>query len=70
MRIRGDEVFRPAMQVGEITSSATGYENLLADSIRMFDEGDTASALACLNGTHQAGGSATENNCVINLSLG
>jgi hypothetical protein len=52
------------VEVGEIAASATGDENLFAQTVGMFEHGNSASAFARLNGAHQAGCTATENQCV------
>ena len=51
--IRGDEVFRTAMNVGEITAAATGNENFLSRAFRSLEHGHTPSTLTRLQGAHQ-----------------
>ncbi len=64
VRVGRQEVFRAAMQVGEITASTAGDEDLLADAIGAFQHGDTAAALSRLNGAHQPGCAATQHDYV------
>ncbi len=64
MRIRREEILGLAVKVGEIAAAAAGDENLLAQAVGVFEDGDTASALAGFDGAHQAGRAAAENQCV------
>jgi hypothetical protein len=52
------------VQVSEVATSAAGDQNFLAEAIRVFENGDAASALAGFDGAHQAGCAATENESV------
>ncbi len=52
------------MQVGEIATAAAGDENFLAQTIGVIENGDAVSALAGFNSAHEAGGTASENQCV------
>src|SRR5713226_6478858 len=56
--VGGNEIFRLAMNVGEITAPSAGDENLLPYSIGMLEHGDTPSAFAGLNRAEEAGGTA------------
>src|ERR1700759_1073826 len=70
MRIRRDEVFWRAMNVGEIASSAARDKDLLSGPVSQFQHGDAAPALPCFHGAHQAGGAGTENERVISVKRG
>ena len=61
VRIRGEEIFRLAMDIGEIASAAAGDEDFLAGAIGVLDHRDAASAFAGLDRAHQPGGAAAEN---------
>ena len=52
VRIRGDEIFGRAMNVGEIAASAARDEDFLADAVGVFKDGDAASALTGFGGAH------------------
>ena len=64
MGIGGEEIFGLAVEVGEVAASAAGDEDFLAEAVGVFEDGDAASALAGFDGAHEAGGSATEDQCV------
>ena len=64
MRIRREEILRLAVQVGEIAAAAAGNQNLLAQSVGVLEDRDAASALAGLDGAHQARRASAENQCV------
>ncbi len=64
MGICGEEVLRPAVEVGEIAAAAAGDQNLLAQAIGAFEDGYTTSALAGFDGAHQPGRAASKNQCV------
>ena len=59
--IRGIEVFRPAMEVGEIAAASAGDEDLFTRAIGPFQDGDAAAAFARLDRAHQPGGSGAQN---------
>ena len=59
--IRGEEIFRLAVSIGEVTSAAAGDEDFLARAIGMLDHRDAASASASLRRAHQPGGAAAKN---------
>ncbi len=52
MRIRRDEIFRRAMNVGEVAASSAGDEDFFADAVGVIEKGDAASALAGFDGAH------------------
>jgi hypothetical protein len=58
--VRGDEIFRLAMKVGEITAASTGDEDFLADAIRALQHGHAPPAFAGLDGAKQASGSGAK----------
>jgi len=57
----GLEMFRPAMEVGEIAAASAGDENLFADPVGSFQDRDAASAFARLDRAHEPGGSGAQN---------
>ncbi len=67
MRVRRKEIFRPAMQVGEVAAAAAGDQDFLADAIGVFEHGDAASAFAGGNGAHQAGRASAQHYRVIGM---
>ena len=60
VRIRGDEIFRRAMNVGEVAASTAGDEDFFADTLGVFQDGDAASAFAGFDCAHQSGGASAE----------
>ena len=50
--ICGYEVFRLAVDVGEVAAASTGNEDLLASAIRVLNHGDTAPTFAGLRRAH------------------
>src|ERR1700674_2590471 len=64
MGIRGEEIFGLAVQVSEIAAATARDENLFPQTVTVFQTRDAPSALACLNGAHQARRAATENQCI------
>jgi hypothetical protein len=52
------------MQVGEVAASAAGDQDFLADAVGMFEHNDATAALAGLDGTHQAGSAASQDDHV------
>src|SRR5271169_5266601 len=59
--IRGIEVFRPAMEVGEIAAASAGDKNLFANAVGALQDGDAAAALARFDRAHQPSGSGAQN---------
>ena len=53
------------MQVGEITAAAAGNKNFLSDLLAPFDDQNAPAAFARLNGAHQTGGAATDNDYIV-----
>ena len=62
VRIRGIEIFRPAMKVGEIAAASAGDEDLFADAIGAFQDRHAPAAFAGLDRAHQPGGSRAQND--------
>ena len=58
------EILCRAMNVGEVAPPATGDQNLLAQSLRSFQNSNAASALARLDSAHQACRPASQNQRV------
>ncbi len=52
VRIGGDEIFRSAINVGEVAASSTGDEDFFADALSVIEKGDAASALAGFDCAH------------------
>ena len=61
VRIRGIEIFRPAMEVREIAAASAGDQDFLAGAIGTFQDGDAPAAFARLDRAHQPGGSGAQN---------
>jgi hypothetical protein len=68
MRIRGQKIFRTAVEVGEVSASAAGDQNFFAQAVGVFEHGYTAAALAGFDGTHQSRCAAAENECIEGIS--
>jgi hypothetical protein len=60
MGIRGGEIFRRGVKVGEIATSAAGDKNLFADAVGVFDDCDAAATFACFKGAEEACGAGAE----------
>src|SRR5438477_9756969 len=56
MRIRGKEVLRPAMKIGEIAAAAAGNEDLLSDPIGVLEHNHAPASPPGFDGAHQSGG--------------
>src|SRR5579862_424563 len=59
--IRGYEMFRLAIDIGEITSATARNENLFAGTLGVLDHGDAASPFAGLHRAHEPGGPGAKN---------
>src|SRR5579872_767689 len=64
MRIRGEEIFCRAMNVGEVTSAAAGDQNFFSATVRAFQESNATPTFSGFDGAHQAGGTTAENKDV------
>ena len=65
VRIGRDEVFRRAVDVGEIAAAAAGDKNFLPQPLGAFEDGHPPPPLARFDGAHQSGSAAAENQSVI-----
>ena len=55
------------MQVGEVAAPAAGDQDLLANAVGAFQDGDAASALASSDGAHQPGGASAQNHRIVGM---
>ena len=55
------------MDICEIAASAAGDQDFLSETVRMFEDCNTSSALARLDCAHQTGGTAAKNQRVESL---
>jgi hypothetical protein len=62
--VRGNEIVRLAMKVGEITASAAGNQDFLSDAIGALKHSDTPPAFAGFDRAMEASGSATKDHSV------
>jgi hypothetical protein len=62
--VRGEEVLRLAVNVGEIAAASPGNQNLLSNSIGMFEQGNTTAAFAGFDRAEEPRGATTENQSV------
>jgi len=67
VRVGGEEIFRPAVQVREIATPAAGDQDLLANAIGVLKHRDPAATLTGFDGAHQAGCASAKNNYVEGL---
>ena len=70
MRIGGEEIFRLAVEVGEIAAPAAGDKNFLPQTFGQLENRDPTSAPARFDGAHQARCATTENQCVEGMDHG
>ena len=64
VRIRRDEVFRAAVDIGEIAAAPARDQDLLANTVGVLQHRDAAAALAGLNRAHQSGGAGAKDENV------
>ena len=64
VRIRGDEVFRSAMNIGEVAAAATRDEDLAAGLGIVFEEEDAPFALTGGGCAHETGGASAKDDDV------
>src|SRR5262249_16833698 len=64
VRVRREKILRSAVDVGEVTASSAGDEDLLADSFRAFEHRDATATLTSFDSTHQPGRAAAQNDDV------
>jgi hypothetical protein len=59
-----EEIFRLAINIGEVAAASAGDEDFFADFFGVFQEEDATVALAGLDGAEEAGGAGTEDDDV------
>src|SRR5580765_5910978 len=64
VRIRGDEIFWCAVNIGEVTAAATRDQDLLPETVCVLKNRNSASTFSGLDRAHQAGRASSENQCV------
>ena len=64
VRVGTEEILRPAMNVGEVATPATGDENFLADLIGPFENRYTAAALAGFDRAEEPGSAGAEHESI------
>jgi hypothetical protein len=64
MRIGRKKIVRRGVQIGEITTSPAGDEDLLSYSIRALEQKNAAPAFSGFDRTHQASRTRPENDDV------
>ncbi len=60
-----EEVFRLAMEIGEVAAASAGDEDFLADFFGAFEEEDAAAAFCGFGGAEEAGGAGAEYEKVV-----
>lgn len=61
VRVFGEEIFRAAMDVGEVASAASGDQDLLADAFRMVQQDNAPATPTCFDCAHHAGRACSQN---------
>ena len=64
VRVGGEEVLRPCVQVGEVAAPAAGDEDFPADPGIVFEHGDAAPAPPGFDRAHQPGGAGADDQNV------
>jgi hypothetical protein len=64
MRVVRNEVFRSAVDVGEVTAASAGDEDLLARPLGTLKHGHAPPALAGFHRAHQAGSARAEDDSI------
>lgn len=64
MRIPGNEMLRPGVQVREVAAAAAGHQYFLADLVGTFHDKHATAALPGNDGAHEACGPAAKANNV------
>jgi len=64
VRIVGVEIFGGGVEVGEVAAASPGDEDLFADAVGVFDDGDAASTFAGFEGAKKAGGASAKDQDV------
>lgn len=62
MRVLGQEVFGPSVEVGEVAPATSGDEDLFAWVVGVIEQDDAATALPGLDGAHQPGGTCSDDD--------
>ena len=70
VRIGGQEIFRTAMQIGEVAAAASGDEDFLADLLGMLQHSNAAPALGGLDGAHESCRARAEHDDIERLAHG
>src|SRR5688500_9250604 len=65
VRIGGQEARGSTADIGKVAAAAAGDKDLLTSAVRAFEHDYSSTALACLDGAHQAGGAGANdyNRC-------
>ena len=61
VRVRGQEVIRPAVKIGKITAPAAGDQYFLAGALCALNQRNEAAALAGFDRAHEAGCTSADN---------
>lgn len=64
MRIGGEKVLRPTMEIGEIASASARDKNLFSDPVGGFEHNDPTPSLAGFDRAHEAGSATAEDKNV------
>ncbi len=70
MRIRRDEIFRPAMKISEVATSAARDQYLLAAPLGVFEDRNSPSPFPRFDGAHQAGRASAQHENIEVLNRG
>ena len=70
MRVLGEEVFGSCVEVGEVAAASAGDEDFFAGAVGVVDKEDAAPAASSLEGAHEAGGTCSEDDCVVDGVVG
>jgi hypothetical protein len=62
--VLGEEIFRAAVEVGEVAASSAGDEDFFAGSVGVVEDGDAASSAAGFHGAHESGSACAEDKDV------
>jgi hypothetical protein len=64
MFVGADEILRLGVEIREIAASTAGDQDFFAAALGPFEDGYALAALAGFDGTHQARGTAADDDCV------
>ena len=62
--ILGEEIFRAAVEVGEVAASTAGEEDFFARAIGVVDDGDAAASATRFDRAHEPGSACAEDEDV------